>query len=146
MLRASDADREQIAERLRHATAEGRLLAEELEQRLETAFSARTYGELDALVADLPGAVERRGTSSVRPWIAVALALALLIPVVLAVVAAILFVVTGVFAVWVLWIALGWWLVGRGRYHCSSSGARRAGRPVGMYGARGTSARPGFWL
>ncbi len=53
-LRASDADREQVAERLRHAAAEGRLLAEEFEERLGVALSARTYGELDALVADLP--------------------------------------------------------------------------------------------
>ncbi len=55
-LRASDSDREDVAERLRAATAEGRLLAGELEQRLEVAFHARTYGELDALVVDLPAA------------------------------------------------------------------------------------------
>src|SRR5437763_12121664 len=54
LLRASDADRERVAERLRQATAEGRLLAEELEDRLGAVFSARTYGELDAVVADLP--------------------------------------------------------------------------------------------
>jgi Domain of unknown function (DUF1707) len=53
-LRASDSDREDVAERLRAATAEGRLLAGELEERLEVAFHARTYGELDALVVDLP--------------------------------------------------------------------------------------------
>jgi hypothetical protein len=53
-LRASDSDREQIAERLRQATAEGRLQTDELEQRLGTALSARTYGELEPLVADLP--------------------------------------------------------------------------------------------
>jgi hypothetical protein len=53
-LRASDADREQVAERLRHAAAEGRLNADELEGRLQALFSARTYGELDALLADLP--------------------------------------------------------------------------------------------
>ena len=53
-LRASDSDREDVAERLRAATAEGRLLAEELEERLEVALNARTYGELDALVVDLP--------------------------------------------------------------------------------------------
>jgi hypothetical protein len=39
---------------LRHATAEGRLTPQELEERLEALFAARTYGELDALVADLP--------------------------------------------------------------------------------------------
>ncbi len=55
-LRASDSDREDVAERLCAATAEGRLLAGELEQRLEVAFHARTYGELDALVVDLPAA------------------------------------------------------------------------------------------
>jgi len=53
-LRASDAERELVAERLRQATADGRLLAEELEERLSRALRARTYGELDALVADLP--------------------------------------------------------------------------------------------
>lgn len=67
-LRASDADREQIAERLRKAAAEGRLLAEELEQRIGAAFVAKTYGELDALVADLPEdrGVVRRSQSPAR--------------------------------------------------------------------------------
>jgi uncharacterized protein DUF1707 len=55
-LRASDSDREDVAEQLRAATAEGRLRVAELEQRLEVAFDALTYGELDALVADLPAA------------------------------------------------------------------------------------------
>ncbi len=55
-LRASDADRERAAERLRGATAEGRLSAEELEERLERALAARTEGELSVLVADLPPA------------------------------------------------------------------------------------------
>lgn len=54
LLRASDSDREQIAERLRRAATEGRLHDDELEERLGAAFSARTYGELDLLVADLP--------------------------------------------------------------------------------------------
>lgn len=53
-LRASDSEREEVAERLRHATAEGRLTADELEERLEALYGSRTYGELDALVADLP--------------------------------------------------------------------------------------------
>jgi hypothetical protein len=52
-LRASDSDREQVGERLRCATAEGRLTADELEQRLEVLLASRTYGELDALEADL---------------------------------------------------------------------------------------------
>jgi hypothetical protein len=53
-LRASDSDRESVAERLRHATAEGRLGPDELGERLEALFASRTYGELDRLVADLP--------------------------------------------------------------------------------------------
>jgi hypothetical protein len=55
-LRASEADRDRVAERLRHATVEGRLQAAELDERLGVALSARTYGELEPLVADLPGA------------------------------------------------------------------------------------------
>jgi Domain of unknown function (DUF1707) len=53
-LRASDADRERVAERLRHATAEGRLGGDELEERLEALYGARTYAELDALLVDIP--------------------------------------------------------------------------------------------
>src|SRR5438046_8248037 len=69
-LRASDADRERIAEQLRHATGEGRLLAEELEERLERTFAARTYGELDAVVADLPGtAVRPRDRPQTALWL-----------------------------------------------------------------------------
>src|ERR1700732_4284006 len=52
--RASDAEREQIAERLREAVAEGRLDMEEFEERLDTAYKARTHGELVPLVRDLP--------------------------------------------------------------------------------------------
>jgi hypothetical protein len=53
-LRASDSDRDQVAERLHRATVEGRLNPDELEERLDALYSSRTYGELDALVADLP--------------------------------------------------------------------------------------------
>ncbi|MFH8340321.1 DUF1707 domain-containing protein [Streptomyces sp. AM6-12] len=53
-LRASDADRERIAEVLRDALAEGRLDMGEFEERLEAAYRARTYGELAPLTRDLP--------------------------------------------------------------------------------------------
>jgi hypothetical protein len=52
--RAADADREAVAERLRIAAGEGRLDLEELDDRLGQAYGARTYGQLRALVADLP--------------------------------------------------------------------------------------------
>jgi hypothetical protein len=67
-LRASDADREQVAERLRHATAEGRLSGDELEERLEALYASRTYGELDALLVDIP--VSRPLAGPPRPRLA----------------------------------------------------------------------------
>jgi uncharacterized protein DUF1707 len=53
-LRASHEDRDRIVELLRMAAGDGRLTAEELDQRLEVALTARTYGELTALTKDLP--------------------------------------------------------------------------------------------
>jgi hypothetical protein len=54
-IRASDADRERLVEVLKDGFAEGRLTQDEYNFRLERAYAARTYGELGALVADLPG-------------------------------------------------------------------------------------------
>lgn len=54
-IRASDADRERTATLLREHHAEGRLSAEEFSDRLDRALTAKTIGELDALLADLPG-------------------------------------------------------------------------------------------
>ncbi|WP_240135614.1 DUF1707 domain-containing protein [Streptomyces sp. MUM 178J] len=53
-MRASDAERERVAERLRDAVAEGRLDMEEFEERLDAAYKARTHGDLEPLVRDLP--------------------------------------------------------------------------------------------
>lgn len=55
-LRASHADRDQVVELLRVAAGDGRLSAEELDDRLERALTARTYAELATLTADLPAA------------------------------------------------------------------------------------------
>ncbi|MEV4438658.1 DUF1707 domain-containing protein [Streptomyces sp. NPDC049577] len=52
--RAGDADRESVAEQLRIAAGDGRIGLAELEERLDRAYAAKTYGELDVLVADLP--------------------------------------------------------------------------------------------
>jgi Domain of unknown function (DUF1707) len=54
-LRAGDADREQVLGRLRVAKAEGRLDIDEFDERAAATLAARTYGELAALTADLPG-------------------------------------------------------------------------------------------
>ena len=53
-LRASHADRDRAVDALRVAGGEGRLSAEELDTRLESALSAQTLGELARLTADLP--------------------------------------------------------------------------------------------
>ena len=53
-LRASHEDRDRVIEMLRVAAGDGRLTADELDERVEVAFSARTYGELAALTSDLP--------------------------------------------------------------------------------------------
>jgi hypothetical protein len=55
-LRASHEDRDMIVEQLRVAGGDGRLNAEELDERVGAALTARTYGELAALVSDLPAA------------------------------------------------------------------------------------------
>lgn len=53
-LRISDADRHAVAERLREAAGEGRIDLEELDERLEQTYAAKTYGDLVPLTADLP--------------------------------------------------------------------------------------------
>jgi hypothetical protein len=53
-LRASDADRERTVELLREHHAVGRLTADEFHERLDRAYAAKTRGDLDELLADLP--------------------------------------------------------------------------------------------
>ena len=53
-LRASDADRERVAEVLRTSAAEGRLDLDELDERLRAVYASRTYAELEPLLMDLP--------------------------------------------------------------------------------------------
>jgi hypothetical protein len=76
-LRASDADRERAAETLRHAAGDGRLTLDELGDRLEETYAARTRAELATLTADLQahddaqpdeGYLVRRGEGGAR-WL-----------------------------------------------------------------------------
>ncbi len=55
-MRAADADRDGVVERLNEAYSEGRLSKDEYDGRLGNALSARTYADLDQLVTDLPTA------------------------------------------------------------------------------------------
>jgi hypothetical protein len=66
-LRASHEDRDRVVEVLRVSAGDGRLTAEELDQRLELALSARTYGELAKLVSDLPAAVASAAATAPKP-------------------------------------------------------------------------------
>lgn len=77
-IRASDAERESVVEKLRQASVEGRLTLAELTERTEAAYLARTRAELAQLTADLPGGAPVRApappagspsTSGVRKWI-----------------------------------------------------------------------------
>jgi hypothetical protein len=66
-LRASDADRDRIADILREALAEGRLTADEHAERVEGALAAKTVGELEVFIRDLPAAHERRTAPAAAP-------------------------------------------------------------------------------
>ncbi|MEU6574434.1 DUF1707 domain-containing protein [Streptomyces sp. NPDC046805] len=66
-LRASDADRDRIADMLRDALAEGRLTADEHAERVEGVLNAKTVGELEVFVQDLPAAHQQRATPAYTP-------------------------------------------------------------------------------
>jgi Domain of unknown function (DUF1707) len=126
-LRASDADRDAVADRLRNAAVEGRLEHDELEERLDAALRARTYGDLHGLLTDLPGkpvARERR-TAEVAPVARIALVVAMRALLVLAVIGVVLVVAALTAAWWVLW-ALVWLSVRAGR-GCNGRLGRNAG-------------------
>jgi hypothetical protein len=118
-LRASDADRDYVAERLRDAAGEGRLLAEELEHRLGAALSARTYGELDAVVADLPrdrAVSPARGHRPVRLPPVALVALAILFPFALAAIAAAVIATVALVTAWAVVVVVAALFLGpRGR-------------------------------
>jgi hypothetical protein len=66
-VRASDAEREQYAGRVREATGEGRLTLDEGDERLARVYAARFRDELPGLVADLPTAHPAASTVETRP-------------------------------------------------------------------------------
>jgi hypothetical protein len=55
-MRVSDSDREQAAEVLREAAGHGRITMDELDERLEVAYAAKTYADLAVVTRDLPQA------------------------------------------------------------------------------------------
>ena len=67
-LRASDADRERVAEALRRHHVDGRLDTDELQERLGRCYAARTTAELAPLLADLPADERSRASRRSAPW------------------------------------------------------------------------------
>jgi hypothetical protein len=66
-MRAGDNERQAVADKLRSALDEGRLDLHEYDERVQQAYSAKTYGELDSLVTDLPGTIPAQ-QSRVQPY------------------------------------------------------------------------------
>ena len=65
-LRVSDAEREHVGQLLQRAVGQGRLTVDEFTERMDAAMAARTRGELNAVLLDLPGfAAARLGTPEV---------------------------------------------------------------------------------
>lgn len=63
---ASDAEREAVVARLNAACSEGRLTLEEFSERLERSYIARTRGELEPLLRDLPAEGSEPASAPVR--------------------------------------------------------------------------------
>ena len=106
-VRASDADRERVVELLRDHAAAGRLDVEELDQRTEAAYRARTVDALEALSRDLPADSSRPPEprrSRIDPGLAARLAPFVLVNLMLIVIWA----ATGAGYFWPMWPLLGW--------------------------------------
>ena len=66
-MRVSDSDRERAADVLREAAGHGRITMDELDERLEVAYAAKTYGDLAAVTRDLPQPAQAPGTAQRAP-------------------------------------------------------------------------------
>jgi hypothetical protein len=107
-IRASDAERERVATLLRRHAADGRLDVDELDERLQRAYAARTRSDLVALTADLPDVAPgeaprpaRGRTWGLRERVGSYLAVMALLVVI--------WVATGADGhFWPMWPALGW--------------------------------------
>jgi hypothetical protein len=129
-IRAADADRERVAERLRKSHAEGRLDMAEFQERLERCYEAKTQGELGELVGDLPREEQQTTQRSLARLLPPRPGLVPLVPILIA-----LFIVAAVLSghhIFWLWIPLGFliWRTSWWRRRRWFAGARRG---------------PGYW-
>jgi Domain of unknown function (DUF1707) len=67
-IRVGDAEREAVAAQLREHYADGRLTLDELNERLDQAFAAKTRADLNAVTRDLPMTPRPAGNSGTNPW------------------------------------------------------------------------------
>jgi len=143
-IRASDADRDRAASLLREHHAAGRLTPDEFEERLDNAFAAKTIGEIDGLLRDLPSvdlyrlpdaALTRQPRQAQPPrrrhpgawraafgsWFTVTL------------LCFVIWALSGRGYVWPLWVALPWGAVMLGRFVSGThpDGSRRQVRGQG---------------
>jgi hypothetical protein len=146
-LRASDTDRDAVVDRLREAAGEGRLEPEELEQRVERALRARTYGDLAELLADLPGdsgvLLRRAGRGTTPAARSAVLGAGLLVAatVAVALVAVVAVLVLAAAAVWIAFLLC--WVV------CCGLGRRLVWQPAGrrsVSASRAHRTRPAGFL
>jgi len=63
----SNSDRERVAKVLHDAMAEGRISVDELEERLDTVYAAKTFGDLEPVTADLPVGYSRAAAVVPQP-------------------------------------------------------------------------------
>lgn len=123
-VRAADADRERIAERLRTSHAEGRLDLGEFQERLERCYEAKTLGQLDALVSDLPRPIERSARGASPQFRLARWRLAPLVPILLVLIVASAAAGHHVFWLWIPLMFL-FWRMAWGRPRRWSSAVRR---------------------
>src|SRR3954453_15365042 len=125
-LRASDADRERVAARLREHYGAGRLSDDDLSERVEAAYGVRTMQELEALTADLPSAPRpgrARGRGALEASVRIHLTIYLIVNALLIGIWA----ATGGGYFWPIWPILGWG-IGLG-CHAAPLLATRGARP-----------------
>jgi class 3 adenylate cyclase len=123
-LRASDADRDRVAGRLREHYGAGRLSDDDLSERVEAAYGVRTLSELEALTADLPSGpapARRPRRSALAESVRIHLTVYLVVNVMLIGIWA----ASGAGYFWPIWPILGWG-IGLG-CHAAPLLARRGG-------------------
>ncbi|MCE5289615.1 MAG: DUF1707 domain-containing protein [Nocardiaceae bacterium] len=108
-LRAADADRERIAERLRLAVDEGRLSILEYDERLRQLYSAKTYGELAPILADLPARADNSKTVAKQPFHVPKWVVIMWLPwAAVNVMCLFIWLATGAGYFWPFWVAVPW--------------------------------------